>query len=378
MEASLSEEESLEAGRMKASESENIEIGVEKLQVKIKRVRVLQLLCSVSVLVVANAALSGSMEAPEWQRTLRDELVQLGKEAQELTGSFCPRIENPSALEFLRDFVLPNRPCIITGAMEEWPARRQWSNEYLTGRLGEKKVSVNVTPDGRGDAIVDDKFFVLPEERLMTFAQFLAELYREGNDDVLYLSHQNDNLRSQIGEALLNDVPPSIPFVDDALGHGPDAVNLWMGDSRSVTTLHKDHYENLYAVIRGEKIFTLYPPTSLPFLYPHPYGIRRYRKEGGAWRICELGEQEGEEVKSWISVNPNAPDYDRHPLFEFASKTQVRVRPGEMLYLPSMWFHQVEQSDDTVAVNYWYDMVYGDRYAYHKFIESMVRQAHIK
>jgi jumonji domain-containing protein 7 len=57
----------------------------------------------------------------------------------------------------------------------------------------------------------------------------------------------------------------------------PDAVNLWIGDDKSVTTIHsgeylspsrnhimtmfEDPYENIYQVIRGRKLFTLLPPT---------------------------------------------------------------------------------------------------------------------
>lgn len=33
--------------------------------------------------------------------------------------------------------------------------------------------------------------------------------------------------------------------------------------------MHKDHYENLYCVISGEKKFILLPPTDRPFI---PYG----------------------------------------------------------------------------------------------------------
>ena len=35
----------------------------------------------------------------------------------------------------------------------------------------------------------------------------------------------------------------------------------------------------------------------------------------------------------------------------------VRARCStEMLYLPSLWYHRVTQTRETVAVNYWYDM----------------------
>jgi hypothetical protein len=36
-------------------------------------------------------------------------LVESAVEAQELAGNFCPRIHSPSSLEFLRDYVSPNR-----------------------------------------------------------------------------------------------------------------------------------------------------------------------------------------------------------------------------------------------------------------------------
>jgi hypothetical protein len=44
------------------------------------------------------------------------------------------------------------------------------------------------------------------------------------------------------------------------LQEGPEAINLWIGNSRSVTALHKDNYENIYVQITGEKHFTLLPP----------------------------------------------------------------------------------------------------------------------
>ena len=85
--------------------------------------------------------------------TLQESLVQAAIEAQELAGTVCPRVERLTPAQFLRDFVLPNKPCIITGLMKDWPAMRHWTDDdYLRAKLGDKKVSINVTPNGRGDA----------------------------------------------------------------------------------------------------------------------------------------------------------------------------------------------------------------------------------
>lgn len=48
-----------------------------------------------------------------------------------------------------------------------------------------------------------------------------------------------------------------------ALGRQPDAVNLWIGNSRSITSLHRDNYENVYCQVVGRKHFVLLPPVEM-------------------------------------------------------------------------------------------------------------------
>ena len=43
-------------------------------------------------------------------------------------------------------------------------------------------------------------------------------------------------------------------LLTEALGSAPEAVNLWIGTDASVTSFHRDHYENLYCVINGIKV----------------------------------------------------------------------------------------------------------------------------
>jgi hypothetical protein len=60
---------------------------------------------------------------------------------------------------------------------------------------------------------------------------------------------------------------PLLLWAEQAFGTGPpDAVNIWIGDERAHSSLHKDPYENLFYVASGEKIFTLYPPSDAAFL----------------------------------------------------------------------------------------------------------------
>ena len=55
--------------------------------------------------------------------------------------------------------------------------------------------------------------------------------------------------------ALHKDIEPGIAsWADEVFGGPPEATNLWIGDERSVTSFHKDHYENMYAVLCGTKV----------------------------------------------------------------------------------------------------------------------------
>lgn len=84
--------------------------------------------------------------------------------------------------------------------------------------------------------------------------------------DVFFLIHmvqENDNLRGEYSP-LYKDVDKEIPWARIALGgRDPDAINLWIGNSRSVTALHRDNYENIYCQIIGSKHFVLLPPTEM-------------------------------------------------------------------------------------------------------------------
>lgn len=75
----------------------------------------------------------------------------------------------------------------------------------------------------------------------------------------------------------------------------------------------------------------------------------------------------------WIMIDPLVPNLDKYPLYSHARPVTVTVREGEVLYLPSMWYHHVQQecgywaADHSgspqqemapcIAVNWWTDMV---------------------
>ena len=301
------------------------------------------------------------------------------------------------ALVMHRAHVAASRPVVLArGLLSGWPASTRWGSlEAVAEAMGPQRCSVGVTPDGRADALVERPggvgwYFALPEVRSMTvgdFAQLLRASREDGRLGVPYVSHQNDSLTQQFG-ALAPDVGPEVEALGRRLfGRGPDAVNLWIGDARSVSSMHRDPYENLYAVVHGEKTFTLLPPTERPRL-------RHVRCQSATWRLREgdlgwelIPDPATEEVSKrapWVAVDPSHPDVEKFPEFVRhggMDPLTVTVHAGEVLYLPALWYHQVSQGgytgepDFTVAVNYWFDMDFDLRWAQHRFLEALCEGA---
>jgi len=284
--------------------------------------------------------------------------------------------EQPSALEFMR-YVAQNRPFVVRKGAAGWKACKEWDIPYLLSIMKDQKVQVAKTPFGNADAPLmtgDGMIFVKPFEEHEAFAQVLAALQarEQGTllphvkDPVCYAQTQNDNLRNEYGN-LFADVPASVPFARIALQKEPDAINFWMGNSHSTTALHRDPYENIYVQVLGRKHFVLLPPveapcvneSDLPAATYAPVGCPAQCKQGGEGLDLLLEPKLDEPSSSvpFATWDPDLPDVRPTRFSHLSRPYRVTLDPGDMLYLPALWYHKVKQSCSEqgicVAVNYW-------------------------
>ncbi|CAN8277885.1 unnamed protein product [Cochlearia groenlandica] len=324
----------------------------------------------------------------------KEEIENLWSEVRDLSLGIenIDRLESPpSPLKFLRDYVSQSKPCLISNAISHWPALNLWSDpSYLSKSLSNDVVSLHLTPNGKADAVTpitnvegDLCFFASAHVEKLLFPEALDAVRSSSkgeNTSVAYLQQQNDCLRTEYS-TVVSDCDGDVDWATEAIGCSPEAVNLWIGNDLSVTSFHKDHYENLYAVVYGEKHFLLLPPTDVHRLYLRPFPVANYSYH----RDTETFKLELEEPRRqvpWCSVDPypsleeEASERLKYPLFFNGPKPfRCTVKPGEILYLPSMWFHHVSQTPGdngyAVAVNYWYDMKFDIKYAYFNFLQSI-------
>ena len=157
-----------------------------------------------------------------------------------------------------------------------------------------------------------------------------------GGTGRLYLQQ---TLVTGIGERLTEDFRNfdwgTLTLLERAGGWGSLTSNLLMIGARGVLTpLHYDEQQNLLVALRGRKLVLLAAPEHFPCFYPFPIGHPADRQ---------------------AAVDLRAPDLARFPALRRARFLYALLEPGDTLYLPSYWWHEVHHPwDDTCAVNFWF------------------------
>jgi peptidyl-lysine (3S)-dioxygenase / protease len=129
--------------------------------------------------------------------------------------------------------------------------------------------------------------------------------------------------------------------------------------------MHRDNYENIYVQVLGQKHFVLLPPLCQPCVNEQPLAQYNYTRSGSGLTLVPEEQNEtrqdggeGDNTVPFAVWDPDAPGANTTPYSSLAEPMRVTLNPGDMLYLPAMWYHKVSQSASDegicVAVNYWY------------------------
>jgi hypothetical protein len=138
-------------------------------------------------------------------------------------------------------------------------------------------------------------------------------------------------------------VPEALPGFDAAnpmtLFARENALpRVWIGNRSSVAP-HFDMSDNIALVVAGRRRFTLFPPEQIGNLYIGP-----------------LDHTMAGQPASMVS--PHEPDLARFPRYAdaMAAALTAELEPGDAIYIPSPWWHQVEALEPVnMLINYWAD-----------------------
>ncbi|KAI5060603.1 hypothetical protein GOP47_0025023 [Adiantum capillus-veneris] len=252
--------------------------------------------------------------------------------------------------QFRDQFMRPNLPVLISGLMNHWRAFREWSSpfgvpdfDYLATRFGNSNVQV---------AECSTREFTDQKRVNMTVADYITywkrhNSYKQDLDcagSFLYLKDWH----------FVKDYPEYGPystpifFMDDWLnlylehyqlhanegevetpGCLSDYRFVYMGPKGTWTPLHADVLRSYSwsSNICGKKLWHLLPPSETHLIFDRHMRSSVYNIYGD------------------ISV-------EEFPNFHKAGWLECTQEKGQILFVPSKWYHQVTNLEDTISINH--------------------------
>ena len=150
---------------------------------------------------------------------------------------------------------------------------------------------------------------------------------RPGAANEAYLTAYNSARNSEAFTPLREDVRLLDKFLDPAKDN-PSGM-MWIGPAGTVTSLHHDLTNNLIAQLVGRKAVKLLPPSEVGKLY-------------NDWHVfSEVPDLEDPGI-----------DLSRHPRLSEVRIYDVVLHPGEIIFMPLGWWHQVKALDFSITITY--------------------------
>ncbi|WKN24513.1 cupin-like domain-containing protein [Azotobacter vinelandii] len=223
-----------------------------------------------------------------------------------------------SVEEFRQHYVPQGLPIIISDALQDWPLFNMSREESLVHFAKLQGIT-------RHGDYAQKTFSTERDFRSTSMAEFIAGLDQELEEGAPPPYMGNNVVPEQLLELI------RFPdYFDRSLFIKP---RIWIGPRGTLTPLHRDDSDNLYAQVWGRKSFILAAPHHCEAL--------------STWSTSPQGGLEG------CEVNPKAPDYARFPRAREVDFLHIVLEAGDLFFLPDGWFHQVESVSTSLSVNFW-------------------------
>lgn len=257
-----------------------------------------------------------------------------------------PQIErrsNVSYEEFAQQYLYANCPVIVTDALRQWKALQRWTPDFFKQEFGSTTFSLE-----------DDLKLERDLKSRISYGKTDPDQHKmsEFIDQVLASTEENpapylrNKVLYKLFPSLKDDIQPLPEYfqpnwltdryllgkVGETLNRG-SAIELYIGGKGTkFPVLHYDGAAThaFLMQIYGRKQYVIYHPNQERFLYPSP------------------------EKHNLSTVNDlENPDLEKFPLFAQAVPATFFLEPGELLFIPSRWWHtaRIITPSITVSIN---------------------------
>lgn len=245
-------------------------------------------------------------------------------------------LSSPDA-SFARSCAQRGVPVVLRNSVvQKWPAKK-WSPSYLQSKLS--SLSGIYENDNHWFGPYFDTTKPLLDHAVrknpyqtdlkLSVDEFFQRLVKPQHSRYLYFTGGIE----QLGDWAYREIQPISELL--LLNPRRSSVNAWIGQPNVIAHCHYDGYHNFYAQLYGRKKFTLFRPTNWPGLYPYPFLHPSHAQ-------TQVNSSDQEDVK-------------RFELFKMVEAVEVSLEAGDLLYMPPLWFHEVESLSLSISVNVWTD-----------------------
>lgn len=230
-------------------------------------------------------------------------------------GLSIPTVAAIEPRRFFEEFYAANRPVVLTGLIDHWPALTKWSLDYLDEKVGNALVELQAE---RGKA-ADYERAKDNHKRGTRLRSVTAAMRKVDASNDFYITAYNDTNNKIVLAKLWDDLGP-VSILQPSGGR--DGF-FWMGPKGTLTPFHHDLTNNLLVQVMGRKRCRLVP----------------------AWEVSRMKNSQhcfsDRSPADWDEADPSLP-----PVLE------CTIGPGDALFLPIGWWHHVEALDNSISMSF--------------------------
>jgi histone arginine demethylase JMJD6 len=244
------------------------------------------------------------------------------------------RRSNLSYEQFAKEYLYPLKPVIVTDAMKEWKAMGKWTPEFFKREFPDMKFTIKSAEYGQAGYKKEGDTYTMPQ---------FVDLVMASTDEKPAPYFRNRMLYEEF-PTLKADIQPlpeyfqpnwltdkyAVKRIGDVLNRGAIIEIYIGGKGGAFPVLHYDGAGThaFLMQIYGRKEYVIYPPDHDRFLYPNP-----------------------DKPNLSMVNNLDKPDLSKFPLFAQAEATKLILEPGELLFVPSHWWHTAKMLTPSITIS---------------------------
>lgn len=220
--------------------------------------------------------------------------------------------------EFYREYVVPNKPVVLTDAASDWSAHSVFTPEFFSSNFPDKKATIKGKEYTLGEyvSMMDSS---TPEEPAPY--PFKIDIDHNFKEIIPHVEKEFEILKKNRLKSPL--------FTDRLIPMAATKEIFFGGPGGWFPYIHYDLY-GMYAIVTqvfGSKQFTLWAPDQEEYLY-------------------------ASEEDPWMSSieNYHQADLEKYPLFSKAQSQTVTVEPGETIFVPLGYWHTARSMESTISI----------------------------